>query len=294
MSGRGFLVVALVAVLGTPVYGQWGRGGGGGGGGFRGRRLEGTIETINNNVIKMDTEAGEGPSVLVTITSATKMHYTGKAAADFLRAGQALEFTAEVSEKHTVKDAVTQMTIISLSGKRTAGLFPGESAVPKPAGGNNFGFGPGGGPQAAGAAPTDNADKADKDKKAAAHKGDAVQLPGTCLVRGTIKSFKAGKLMLKIDHGIVKADVSDDAEIKVDTADLSFARVGDSISVRGQGVRGMVAADSVSVQGAEPLTGPKKKSLPAVKKKSPAKKKDDLGDDDDDLKPERKPADKGP
>ncbi len=159
--------------------------------------------------------------------------------------------------------------------------------MPKPAGGNNFGFGPGGFklPDAAPADEADKPDKPDKEKKPAPPKGDAaVQLPGTCVVRGTLRSFKGGKLVLKLDRGVVKAVVGDDAQINIDTTDLSFARVGDKISVRGQRARGVLAADSVTVEGAEPLTGLKKKPIAGAKKKSPAKK-DDAADDSGDVKP---------
>lgn len=92
------------------------------------------------------------------------------------------------------------------------------------------------------------------------------------MVRGTIKGVRAGTLTLKIGRETLKVDMADDAEIGVDTTDLSFARVGDSISVRGQGARQMIAATSVTVEGAEPLTGPKRRALPAAKKDSAAKK----------------------
>jgi hypothetical protein len=114
-----------------------------------------------------------------------------------------------------------------------------------------------------------------------------VQLPGTYVVRGTIKSLKDGKFVVKIARGTVKAEVDDNAEINVDTSDLKFARKGDNVSVKGRGNGTMVLAESVTVQGAEPLTGRKK-----PKTHSPSKK-DAAGADAGDAKPDKKAADKG-
>ena len=91
------------------------------------------------------------------------------------------------------------------------------------------------------------------------------------MVRGTIKGVRTGKLTLKVGRETLKVDMADDAEIGVDTTDLSFARVGDSIPSR-PGRQQTIAATSVTVEGAEPLTGPKPRALLVAKKNSPAKK----------------------
>ncbi len=272
MFCRGLLVVALVAALAAPVYGQ--RGAGRGRGGLPGNgngpqgadpqgggltSIDGNIEGLGSGGLKVKTESGQ--TVVVAVSPATKVQYTGKATVDFLRNGVAIEFTAEVDEKHVVKEAVTQLTIVSLSAGRGAGLFAEGSSGAKPAEVNNFAFGP----APAGDAP---AAKPAKEKKPAAHKGPAepVKLPATCVVRGTIKGLKAGKLTLNIGRGSVKGEVDDNAEITVDTTDLRCARKGDSISVKGQGAGGTMAATSITIQGAEPLTGPKKKVHSPAKK----------------------------
>ncbi len=130
MFCRGLLVVALVAALAAPVYGQRGGGGGRGAGGYGGgygaqganpaggpgagiTSIDGNIEALGSGGLKVKTESGQ--TVVVTTSPATKVQYTGKATVDFLRNGVAIEFTAEVDEKHVVKEAVTQLTIVSLS-----------------------------------------------------------------------------------------------------------------------------------------------------------------------------------
>ena len=88
------------------------------------------------------------------------------------------------------------------------------------------------------------------------------------MVRGTITSLKDGKFAMKIGHGIVKAEVDDSAEISVDMSELKFARKGDNVSVQGRGTGATVVAESVTVQGAEPLTGRKKAKAHGPTKKA--------------------------
>ncbi len=75
--------------------------------------IDGNIEGLGSGGLKVKTESGQ--TVVVAVSPATKVQYTGKATVDFLRNGVAIEFTAEVDEKHVVKEAVTQLTIVSLS-----------------------------------------------------------------------------------------------------------------------------------------------------------------------------------
>ena len=80
----------------------------------------------------------------------------------------------------------------------------------------------------------------------------------------------------------------------IDTGDLQFAHRGDAISVRGvKGAGLMIAAQFVSVQGSEPLSGPKKKKTGPGAKKQSSSKKDDSGGDSGESKADKKAADKG-
>ncbi|MGO8689629.1 MAG: hypothetical protein ACLQLG_08335 [Thermoguttaceae bacterium] len=281
MSHRGFLVVALAAALAAPVYGQVGPG-------ANLISLDGNIEMMANGLLRMNSKAGQ--SVLITMSSATKMQYTNKAASEFLRPGLAIEFTAEVDKKHNVKEAISSVTVVSLGSDRLAGLFPEGSASsgPKSAEADNFAFGGGGGKfNSSEPAPAPKSTKGSR-------KTPAVQLPATCVVRGTIKSLKAGKLILNIGHGALHGDVADGVQVAIDTGDLQFAHRGDAISVRGvKGAGLMIAAQFVSVQGSEPLSGPKKKKTGPGAKKQSSSKKDDSGGDSGESKADKKAADKG-
>ena len=242
----------------------------------------GTVETVGQGGIGITTKSGQ--TINVAVTPATKVRLTGEATPDFIKPGFAVEFTAEVDKKHIVAEKVTVLTVVTLTAERGAGLFAEESASASAVEQDDFGFaaGKGGGGANAAAAEKD-AKKAEKHKPAA-----AIQLPGTCVVRGTVRSCKAGKLVVAIDHGVVKADLADNAQIAVNMADISQAKKGDAVTARGRSVRQgqqrMVQAESVTIKAAEPLTGGGKKRPPKAEKKG-APSKDGAGDDGGDPTP---------
>ena len=204
--------------------------------------LVGNLEVTGRGSLKIRTGVG---CTMIQIARATNVQFTGKATGDFLKAGVPVEFTAAVDEKHAVSEAVTHLTIVSLSADRGPGLFAEE-------------------PPPTTAAPPG--------------KADPVKLPGTCLVRGKITTFKDGKFVASIGHGTVTGTVDESAEINVSTSDLKFARKGDSVLVKGHNAGKMWLADAVTVQASEPLGGKKPKAQsPAKKGKRPAGA--DAGDD---------------
>jgi hypothetical protein len=207
--------------------------------------LVGNLEVTGRGSLKIRTGVG---CTMIQIARATNVQFTGKATRDFLKAGVPVEFTAEVDEKHAVSDAVTHLTIVSLNADRGPGLFSEEP-------------------------PTTTA--------ASSPKAEAVKLPGTCLVRGKITTFKDGKFVVNIGHGTVTGSVDEDAEIKVATSDLKFARKGDSVSVKGRNAGKMWLADSVTIQASEPLGGKKKPKAQSPAKKGKGRADADAGDDND-------------
>jgi hypothetical protein len=81
--------------------------------------------------------------------------------------------------------------------------------------------------------------------------------------------------------GIVKATMTDNAQIKVDTGDYTLAAKGDAITVKARelpGKKGLVA-EEVKIEAAQPLSAGAGKKKPAHADKAPSKhgKK---GDDD--------------
>jgi hypothetical protein len=277
--------------LSTPVYGQWG-GGGRNGQGNQGQRgpmpttQDGTVESFVMGGMRMTTKDGQAVSVLVA--PATTVHLTGSATSDFLKPGLAVEFTAEVDKKHMVKEKVTSLTVVTATAEHPVGLLPEGSESVKPAEADNFGFAAGGGDGAA-AAPADKGTK--KAEKTEKHKSGPIQLPATVVVRGYVKSCKAGKLVVNYGHGVVKAQLDDEAQIAVNVADLSAARKGDAISVQGRALRqGFIQAESVTIQAAELLSGKAKKKTPKADQKHGQSKKDGSGDDGESPKADKKPV----
>ena len=104
--------------------------------------VDGNVEIFGAGGLKMKTGNGW---VTVNIAPGAKVRYTNKATVNFLKVGVPVEFTAEVDAKHNVKNAVTQLTVVSLTADRGAGLFPEGSSRPKAAEANNVGLGAGGG-----------------------------------------------------------------------------------------------------------------------------------------------------
>ena len=202
----------------------------------------GTIDFVNPSagLIQMSTN-GNAP-LAVLVTPATTVRVMGTATADFIRVGVQVEFTAEVDEQHNVEEKISQLTVFA-PGERPLGLFPEGSTEATPA-------------------------KRSKPGVLAV----SPDLPATCLVRGRVRSCRAGKLRVDIGsgHADVKAELADDAQVSIDSADLRFARKGDGISVTGTrppmrgaaaNARGLVAT-SVTILAAEPFGAgakPKKK-----------------------------------
>ena len=219
MGSRSLLVASLVLVLSAPVYGQrFGNGTGPGWGPGRGNpgpqgppptSQEGTIEKVVQGGLVMSTKGG---MVNVAVGPATKVHLTGSAETSFIKKGVQIEFTGEVDKKHAVAEKISSLTVVTLTPQRLAGLFP-EGSDSAAGDDDNFGF-------AAGADKgTDSAPAEKGTKKTKKEKPAPIKLPGTYVVRGTVNSCKAGKIMVKIDKGVVRAELADDAQIAVDITD---------------------------------------------------------------------------
>ncbi len=297
MCLRGWLVASLMLALSAPVYGQ-GFGGfnnGRNGQGNQGQRgplpttQDGTVESFVMGGMRMTTK--DGQTVSVMLAPATTVHLTGSATSDFLKPGLAVEFTAEVDKKHMVKEKVTSLTVVTATAEHPVGLLPEGSESVKPAEADNFGFAANAGDGAAAASADKGTKKAEKTEKHEKHKSGPIQLPATVVVRGYVKSCKAGKLVVNYGHGVVKAQLDDEAQIAVNVADLSAARKGDAISVQGRALRqGFIQAESVTIQAAELLSGKAKKKTAKADQKHGQSKKDGSGDDGESPKADKKPA----
>lgn len=296
MSLRTLFAVGLVVLPLAPAYGQ-----------PRGRvaqapmaqagEMQGTITGVANSMIQMKTATNE--TMVVGLTPMTAVRLTATAKPEALRSGMSVEFVAEVQKGGVVKDKVDHLTIFTPSQTRQPGLHPPEAAVKKGEGegGLDLGLGgPIGGDPGIGMEPEQGpGGRRTRGKRppagGAAVKPTAPQLPGSFCVRGIVRGFRDGSLTVQAGKQSLKLDLAENATIDVETSDYSLAGPGDTIHVKGQpaGRPGLIRAEKVSIEVAEPLTGKKRsrtgKPAGKVEGKAPAAAEDDpLG-----LNPKAKP-----
>jgi hypothetical protein len=262
MPARILLSLALVFALSVPVHAQ------------RGRQpppkpedfnAEGVIEAVGPGRIQMKTKANQ--TVYVGLVPQTLVRVNGMATLDYLRVGLCAEFTGEVSKTLVVKDKISQLTIFSPTPDMPLGLYP-EGAAPSGKG-NDFGGDGFSDPPAKGRggrkgkADAGGADAFGAGDAPTGHKGkgaatSGVQLPGVCTVRGKITGVHGTSLTVSAGKAI-KAELDENAEISVSTADLTAASKGDTISVVGKQANKQVLALSVRIEAAQKLAGTAKK-----------------------------------
>jgi len=180
---------------------------------------------------------------------ASEISFSGNAEPSFLRPGMKVTFTAVMNKKGVVKEPVTSVTVFTPQEAKDIGVWPegaGESA-PNPLEGL---FSP----------------KELKEEPKTKGKKPVVE-DQICRVGGTLKSLKAGRLIVVAGRMEVKGELAENAKIRVATNDLSFVQLGDKVEVDGwyyaNAKQAGLWANSVSVTAANPLTGEKKKPKPA-------------------------------
>jgi len=179
----------------------------------------------------------------------SEISFSGNAEHGFLRPGMKVTFTAVMNKKGVVKEPVTSLTVFTPQEAKDIGVWPegaGESA-PNPLEGL---FSP----------------KEVKEEPKAKGKKPVVE-DQVCRVGGTLKSLKAGRMVVVAGRMEVKCELAESAKIQVSTNDLSFVQLGDKVEVDGwyypNAKQAGLWANSVSVTAANPLTGEKKKPKPA-------------------------------
>jgi hypothetical protein len=271
--------LAFVLLLPLVAVGQYGRN--------RGQQqpkpvdVKGTIARLGGGQIMV--KGDEPRPTLVQVVQMTKVRLVGTANADYIQPRLFVEFVADLDKTGTAQKDVEQLTVCSPSADRGAGLFPEGEAGKKDKDADAD----------AGAKPKKKP-KGKKDADADAGGGDAmfgagstkpaqVKLPAVCTVRGLIKSLHGNKVTVAAGRASVKATLAETPTIDVDMADLRAAQAGDSITVSGERLpNGIVVAETVRIDCANPLQGSKKRSSHgAAKTDKPAAKKkadDSTGD----------------
>jgi len=188
--------------------------------------VQGKLVRLNASLLEM-TES-KGAQLVVQIAPNAKTRLTGTAEAGALKPGMGVDFTAELNKQYSAAQDVGALTICDVDK-----ADPEKKPIFKPV---------------SEADPFPFRDAKDKDATFAFH------------VRGTVKSYKNGLLIVAADKATVKAQVSADAKIDVSQSDLAPATAGDDVTVDGQQMRpGQIMASSVEVKLAKPLAAPSKK-----------------------------------
>jgi hypothetical protein len=175
---------------------------------------------------------------LIWITPQTRVVLTGTATADLLRPGMCVRLHAAIDKQGNVTDKVEQLTVFTPERRTTFGLW-------SEAGKEQFGTG-----------------------------GQSKVYE----IVGRIAGAQQGKLAVAAGSAALKLELSEQAKIDDNLNDLSLARPGDKITVRGRmfpGQPGMGQAAEVQVSAAAVLGAAKPKPTkaePKTKKTPPATK----------------------
>lgn len=203
---------------------------------------KGTIGELGFDYITFND--AEGKTMAVGFNQKTKVTVTGTAEPGFLAPGLIVRFSAVITGKGLVEEAIKELAVIEVSELNKPGmqadLAPGE------------------------------------DLKEAEKKG-----PVTYVVIGTIRSIKNKQLQI-LAGKTIRAEVADDCKITIDVSNPGIAREGDEISVTGKllqepqkmgdsSLPGQVLGEKVEIALSKPLTAPGKKK--GAKPKTPRKKK---------------------
>lgn len=236
---------------------------------------KGTVQAVSSSGLMM--KEGDTP-IMVGMNSQTEIHVTGTAEPGYLAPKMFVEFVADLSATGESKDKIDKLSICSPSSDRPAGLSEplpqgdkknkNDKDAPAAAapGGDNGGNAAG--KKTSGKNAFDSGFDPSSSKSKTHTSGP--KLPGTFTVRGTVKSYKNGKLMVSTGHGpIVKVDISDSATIDVDVSDMRGVSQGDKVTVKGQGIKNQVLAASIAIEMSNPLTGAKKKTTHEKPSKMP-------------------------
>ena len=158
---------------------------------------KGTIDSVKSGEISMTT--ADGQSLVLKILKTGSVRVTGSVAAEELRRGKNVLFSALLDKKtRRIKEPVAKITIFTPSKDQPAGMIP------------------------------DTAAKADD---------DSIDLHANWkpyIIGGSIQTIAGRKLTINVPglNPRFKVDLAEDFKVTVDVTDLHFAKAGDKIEVK--------------------------------------------------------------
>jgi hypothetical protein len=215
----------------------------------------------------------------VSILPATKMQLTGTATADCLRAGLTVEFDAEIDSHGAIQGKIDAISVSTPSKDKQMGLSLSDAD-------SSFGANAADDPdKPAKPAKSAKSAKGTKPAKGTGRGGKASRTvaPGNYHVVGQLLVGRGNARSVKVPgHGPFPFTLAEQAKISVDMTDLSLARPGQEMSVKGfvsPRQPNIVQAAEVKVKLPEVQAADKKDPAvkPAAKKpaKQPKKDKDE-------------------
>jgi len=217
--------------------------------------ISGAIQGVVKGTIVV---AGNGQTWRVAILPATKVQVTGTATADSLRSGLIVEFTADLDGRGAIQGKVDTLTVTSLTKEKQMGLSPSDA-------GGGFG----------GKVIDDSPKPAKRTTHAAGKAGPRTQTAGSYRVIGRLMIGRGGALSVQPARAALPFALAEQPKVNVDMADLSLARPGHEISVKGfvsPRQPGMIQAAEVKVKLPEPQVAEKKEPAVKPEAKKPAKR----------------------
>jgi ribosomal protein S16 len=209
--------------------------------------VKGTIKAISGSVVQVGNDTTEQWFVKMP-GEAQQIDLVGKAQASWLKPGLMVRFIASFDAKGKAQEPVHKLDIITLRRPKQGELPELPGLYPTTA------FGAGAAAAAAGAG---------FGEKPAP--GAAKEQGGPLKVIGQLTAIKNQGFAVSTGQMLVRGELKDDAEIKVDIADYRWMQVGDAIEAHGwyyPQLPGQVQANRVTITAAQPLgSAPAEKTL---------------------------------
>lgn len=208
---------------------------------------EGKVAEIGPGVLGIVGEGGDQWMVKLP-NKLEDFAVSGKAERGFLKAGMWVEFIGTVGKRGQVAGPITDIVVFTPRPGYEVGITPSRSSS-APAGG------------------LFSSEEEEKPKKAK----PAAEEPTEYRIAAAInKVGRKGEITVSASGVTLKADVAEDAKIKIDVADLQYVSVGDKVEFEGyyyETAKNQVYSSSLTVTAAQPFTDAKKtKGKPAAAK----------------------------
>jgi hypothetical protein len=229
--------------------------------------VSGTIRMVARTGIALTNNMNQ--TWRVAILPVTKVQVTGPATRDCLRSGLAVEFTADIDSHGAIQGKVDSLTVITLTKDKQMGLSSpdADSGFGEPAADDS------GKPAKRTTRTSAKTAKTAKTAKAAPH----AQAAGNYRIIGQLVVGRGGALSVKPGRTMLPFELAEQPKINLDVADLTLARPGQEISVKGYvspRQPGTIQAAEVKIKlpEAEGSEKVEKKEPPKVEAKKAAKR----------------------